>query len=115
MSPIPVIGVKCQACSGWYPEREILRFGENMTRCLKCHEKHLQALDALAGNPPKECAECHITFEELCRMTPGKVQPMYFHAKDGCYQMLCPKCDGEYTRKRRDLYGEQPVWRERGL
>jgi hypothetical protein len=109
------MGVKCQSCSHWYPERDILHMGANMTRCLKCQEKHHAALAALSGNPPKSCAECGITFEQLCALTPGQVQPMYFHSKDGCYQMLCPRCDREYMSKRRDMYGEQPVWAQLGL
>jgi uncharacterized Zn finger protein len=110
-----ILGVKCQSCSRFYPEREIMRLGESMTRCYKCHEKHLAALDVLAGNPPKACGECGITFDELANLNAGAQVPMYVHAKDGVYQLLCGACDAEYVQKRRDLYGNTAFGVSRGL
>lgn len=110
-----IIGEKCQACSRFVNPNELIRFGESMTRCHKCHEKHVAALNVLAGNPPKGCGECGITFEQLANLNGGADVPMYVHGKDGVYQLLCGACDAVYVQKRRDLYGGTRFGKSRGL
>lgn len=113
--PVIVFGEKCHYCSRLVPPSEIINFGESMKRCLKCYEKHLAALDVLAGNPPKACGECGVTFEQLADRTAGTQVGMFMHWKDGMYQLLCSKCDRAYVLQRKDLYGPTQFGKERGL
>lgn len=96
---------RCHYCSHFYPIQDIVVFAGGLMRCLKCHEKHLAALEVLAGKPVTACGECGITFEQLAEMSDGQHVPMYVHAKDGLYQVLCLRCDAVYVQKRKDLYG----------
>lgn len=86
-----------------------------MVRCWKCEQKHQAALDVLAGNPPKACGKCCLTFEELAARTQGAEVSMFLHWKDGIYQVLCRACSDLYVSQRKDLYGPTPFGRERGL
>jgi len=80
--------------------------------CRRCHEWHLQALKALAGEPPSGCQECGRSFKELEELAPGGNVRMYVHPKDGLYQILCPRCSDRYVRKRRDLVKGTPFGKE---
>jgi hypothetical protein len=78
-------------------------------------EKHREALDVVAGNPPRQCGECRVTFDELTRRSGGQEFWMALHMKDGMYQLLCQSCDVKYVIQRRDLYGGTPFGQERKL
>ena len=112
---IPIIGVKCHYCSRTVPLWQAMSFGESMVRCAQCQEKHLAALDALAGNPPPGCGECGVTFEVLAERTRGAEVGMFLHWKDGMYQLLCAACDRKYVEARKDLYGPTRFGRDRKL
>lgn len=102
---IPIIGVRCHYCSKFYPRSHVVNFGKSMVRCWKCHGAHLAALEVIAGNPPKGCGVCGVTFEALAERTAGEEVGMFMHYKDGLYQLLCSACDRVYVPKRKDLYG----------
>ena len=112
---IPIIGTRCHSCSKFYPESGLMTIGESIKRCFACQEKHEQALDVLAGNPPRSCGECGATWEEIKRRDSNPEAKMYVHMKDGVYQLLCDLCDEEYVRKRKDLYGPTRFGWERKL
>ncbi|SRR5579883_1031412 len=106
MGAIPVIGVKCHYCSKFYPKSEVVHFGEDghMHRCLKCHETHVEALDALATQKcPDRCAECRESCESIHNRT-GQAT-LFLHWKDGIYQFLCSRCARRYAEKRKDIFG----------
>lgn len=86
-----------------------------MVRCFQCQDKHNEALEVLAGNPPKGCGECGVTFEDLARRTLGEQVGMFMHWKDGMYQLLCAHCDRKYVERRKDLYGPTRFGWERKL
>jgi transcription elongation factor Elf1 len=92
-----------------------MRFGESMVRCFQCQQKHLAALDVLAGNPPEACGECGLTFAALAARTGQEHVSMFLHWKDGMYQLLCPACDRKYVEGRKDLYGPTRFGWERKL
>lgn len=102
---VPIIGERCHYCSRTVPLFELIKFGDSMVRCARCEENHIAALDVLAGNPPKACGECGVTFELLAARTLGAEVKMAVHMKDGMYQLLCSVCDEKYVRQRPDLYG----------
>ena len=102
MAPVLIIGVRCHYCSKFYPEREVIRFGESMVRCNKCTENHLKALDALCtGGCPDACMVC----EESCASIQARTgkATLYLCAKDGLYQFLCQVCMLKYASQRQDL------------
>lgn len=108
MSAIPILGVRCHYCSHFFPASLLINFGESMVRCFQCQEKHLAALEVLAGKPPQGCGECGLTFEVLAdqQSPPAETQvSMFMHWKDGMYQLLCASCDRKYVEGRKDLYG----------
>lgn len=111
-----IIGERCPSCSQFRSPQDMLRFANgNVSMCLRCYEKHSQALEVLAGAPPKGCGECGVTFEDLAARTLGDEVSMAVHIKDGIYQLLCSACDRVYVEKRRDLYALTPFGKERGL
>jgi hypothetical protein len=110
-----LIGVRCHYCSRFVAPGGAVHFGESMVRCLRCHENHLAALEVLAGDPPRGCGECRVTFEELKLRTRGAEVSMFLHMKDGIYQLLCGACDRVYVAKRVDLYGPTQFGKSRGL
>ena len=118
MSAVPIIGVRCHYCSRFFPPSQVINFGESMVRCFACQQKHLAALEVLAGNPPNACGECGLTFEVLAdqQSPPAETQvSMFMHWKDGMYQLLCARCDRQYVEGRKDLYGPTRFGRGRKL
>ena len=82
--------------------------------CLRCYTWHSKALDLLCkGIPPPGCQDCGLTFDDLADRE-GNTK-MYVHAKDGIYQILCPRCSDVYVLKRRDLYGATLFGHRKGL
>lgn len=103
----PVIGVKCHYCSRFRTAKEVMSIGTGGARmCWRCWERHNDALKALAGDVPRGCGECGVTFAALEAAAPGGNVRMFVHFKDGLYQLLCPGCSDRYERKRVDLYGD---------
>jgi hypothetical protein len=107
---VPLIRVeeRCQSCSKWRNPKEIIHMGNGGANiCWQCYEKHIDALHALAGNPPKACGECGKTWAQFRSESPdGNVQ-MSVVMKDGIYQVLCPTpCADLYVRKRADMFGD---------
>jgi transposase-like protein len=86
-----------------------------MTICYSCIDWHRKALDMLAGKPPPGCQQCGVTFAELDKTTLGGNLYMTVVPKDGVYQVLCPRCDLEYLRKRRDLVKNTMFAERRGI
>jgi transcription elongation factor Elf1 len=112
---VPIIGQKCHYCSKFFPFSQVIHFGESMVRCFQCQEKHLAALEVLAGNAPKACGECGLTFAVLAARQQGEQVSMFMHWKDGMYQLLCAACDRKYVEGRKDLYGPTRFGWERKL
>ena len=114
MSTPIIIGTRCHYCSRFYPEADLIRFGESMVRCRKCDQGHVEAMEALATNRcPDHCGECRESCESIHART-GKAT-LYLHWKDGIYQFLCAKCSEKYAEKRKDLYGPTRFGHERKL
>lgn len=114
--PAIVNTARCHYCSRFYLVGDLVAFAGGCLRCPKCWEKHLAALEVLAGKPPQACGECGVTFDQLAERTLGEHVPMYIHAKDGLYQLLCAPCDRRYVELRKDLYGPTPFgYHERKL
>lgn len=115
-APGALIGVvKCHYCSRFCARCEVVTFGESMVRCFQCQDKHVAALEVLAGKPPEGCGECGVTFAALAERTAGAQVSMFMHWKDGMYQLLCPACDRKYVEGRKDLYGPTRFGWERKL
>jgi hypothetical protein len=107
-----VITERCTYCSKGRSPKDIIHMTSGARMCLRCYHWHSHALDVLAGNPPRGCQECHITFEVLeKRSRDGNVR-MQVHVKDGIYSVLCQRCSDGYVRKRPDLYRETPFGAE---
>jgi hypothetical protein len=94
----------CRYCQNWYPASSLIKFGDGLERCEKCQERHNQALDFLAGNPPKECGMCQITFEKLQDRTPGDLVRMKVIMVDGTYVLACDPCYDAFVQASRELY-----------
>lgn len=75
-----------------------------MARCLQCEERHLAALDVLAGNQPKECGFCKVTWEQLAERHPGENVPMVVHYVEGTYVLACKACDVQVVQLTRDIF-----------
>jgi hypothetical protein len=114
-APAIIVGRQCRYCRKWYPKGDFVLFGPGLERCPKCQERHLIALDALAGNPPKECAFCHITFEKLSDKHPGERVPMVVHMIDGTYMLACQVCDIKITELTRHLFKGTMFGKARGI
>lgn len=94
----------CRYCQNWYPASSLIKFGDGLERCEKCQERHNAALEALAGNPPKECGMCQITFEWLQDQTPGDLVRMRVIMVDGTYVLACDPCYDAFVQASRELY-----------
>ena len=99
-----IIGLACNACSRFFSGNELIRIGESVLLCQKCYRDQRQVVESWA-DPPKECALCRTSFEDLIAANPGKQVSMFPHWMDGTFGMLCKPCDERYVLKRRDLYG----------
>lgn len=107
---VAIIGTRCHYCQKYYSPREILRFGESIDMCLRCHEKHVAAMEALAtGQPPKECAACNKSWLDLRDESLTENVPMYFHMDPtGAGFMLCKDCDARWILGHKEMY--RPTW-----
>lgn len=99
-----VVGVKCHYCSRFRNPKEVLRLTGGPIMCWQCWEWHQEALRMLAGQPPRGCQQCGVSFAALQERAAGGDIRMYVHAKDGIYQILCRTCSDGYVAKRADLY-----------
>lgn len=82
--------------------------------CWHCLEWHQHAMEVMAGAIPKGCQECDRSFADIARVSGDNVR-MFLHPKDGVWQVLCPPCSDSYETKRRDLYGNTPHGKAKGL
>jgi hypothetical protein len=118
MTAAVVIGTQCQYCSKFRPPGDVLTWPGGVRICLHCYEWHKKALDLMAtGGVPDGCQACCRTFEQLDALYADAAgnTPMYFHSKDGIYQILCPQCSEAYEQKRRDLYGATVYGKLKGI
>jgi len=99
-----VLAVRCHYCSHPRHPMEVLRLTGGPIMCWQCFQWHQQAMRMLAGQPPRGCQECGVTFRGLEQRVAGGDVRMYLHAKDGIYQVLCRACSDNYVPKRVDLY-----------
>jgi hypothetical protein len=97
-------GIRCNWCSKQKPCFRVHRLQSGQVICDDCLDWHFQALDLLAGKPPRGCQGCGITWEKLRDSTPGVEVRMYVVPRDGIYQLLCRACVRPYLPKRADLY-----------
>lgn len=106
------VAVHCQYCDKSKSPHRVLMLPGNVRICDNCLEWHGQAMRALAGEPPRGCQKCGITFDQLCAAEGGADIKMRLVAKDGIYQVLCGACVSEYRRKNRNFYcGTEAYWR----
>jgi len=101
-----VISRRCMDCSKQVSPAEIVRIGIAAIVCWNCYEKQKQILEGWA--PPKECALCHTSFEELAAREPSQSVSMFPHWIDGTFGMLCAPCDKAYVLKRADQFRGTP-------
>jgi hypothetical protein len=107
--PILVLS-KCRACSTFRDPREFVG-GVIVGVCWQCYERHQEALELLAGDPPKGCQVCLRTVADLEALSQREGQAdtrLVLERKDGIYQVLCLACDEKYQAARRDLYAKTP-------
>jgi hypothetical protein len=104
-----VIHPKCRRCSKHSPVEEFVAGGPLTGYCLRCYERHGEALDLLTnGTMPRGCHGCNLTMGDLMASSPGADVRVYLHLKDGIYQLLCKTCSDDYELKRADLYRQTP-------
>lgn len=92
-----IIALRCMDCSRQVSPSEVVRIGVASIICWSCYEKQKQIIEG--WQPPKECAICHTSFEDLCRREVSESVPMYPHWIDGTFGMLCARCDKAYVLK----------------
>lgn len=114
MSALPILAIQCNSCSNWVSPFEVVRIGESVIKCWTCYEKHRQIIESWE-TPPRECALCHITFDDLAKQRPGEPVSMFLHEIDGTFGFVCRTCDKDYVLKRRDLYGNTRFGWQRGV
>lgn len=104
MSAAPIIiAAKCPSCSRFVLPSEIMTFGPHVRMCRGCYEKNRKDIVIVSQqSPPKECAECHASFESLPDV--GGVVSMVLVPKDGTLQIVCQPCADRYLPKRADLF-----------
>lgn len=109
MSPSLLICEVCPYCAHSRSLNDIMPFAGTRI-CQSCYQSHLAALAVLSnGTPPKECSECHLTYQQLrdrAGLADNQSASMDCHNEDGVYRFLCRKCSREYVRKRRELYAD---------
>lgn len=88
---LPMV-IKCGSCFQFHFPSECILIGESVYRCLDCQEKHDKAIDELGKTPPRECADCHTSWDTLRSNVIGETVPMYPHWQDGGYHLLCRSC-----------------------
>lgn len=103
---VPIIGLRCHYCDNFFKRSDIFHIGESIQMCHKCHEKHMAAIEALgSAKPPKECAECNRTWEELCALEKSERVPMFFHTDAaGIGFLICKECDWKYIQGHKEMY-----------
>jgi hypothetical protein len=109
-----IIALRCMDCSKQVPPSQAVRIGESVVQCWNCYDKQKTIIESWA-HPPRECALCRTSFEELSRRTPGRTVPMYPHWIDGTFGMLCAPCDKAYVLKRADQFRDTRFGWELGL
>lgn len=91
-----LIGARCKICNRTKPFGDVRGDeGEGYT-CLYCLEWHYHALKVLAGETPRGCQVCGVTFTELRARSVNDVK-MVLLIKDGIYQVLCKTCEAHYA------------------
>jgi hypothetical protein len=115
MSTALVFPVLCNYCSLWRKPDEVTRLACGAVMCWQCRERHLEGLMALAGEPPRACHGCGVSYEVLEELSADGNVRMVVCLKDGVYQVLCPACSASYIPKRVDLVkGTAFGWRVHG-
>lgn len=65
--------------------------------CANCLANHHANLSALAGERPRACNECRVSFDDLARLDQNAA--MVVVLKDGILQLLCKQCELRFTPK----------------
>ena len=97
-----VMAVKCHYCAKFHNPRQTRLLSCRVQMCEQCEEWHLAALKMIAGDPPKGCQVCGLSYRELELIVGSKVRFVAV-PKDGIYQVLCGACADGYVVLRRDL------------
>lgn len=98
-----IIAVRCFDCGKQVTPSEMVHVGESVVQCWACYDRERAVINSWA-EPPKECALCHVDFQDLIRQCPGQPVSMFLHLIDGAYGLLCSTCDQAYVRKRLDQF-----------
>jgi len=112
-----IIGERCPYCTKFRSPLDIIRQPGNVTICLDCEQRHLEALQAMeTGNFLGQCSECGTKHDELkAQRKCGPRGEMKIHFENGKYRVLCLVCDPIYFRKRQELYGPTEFGHSIGL
>jgi len=108
-----IIALRCMDCLRQVNPREVVRIGESVVQCWDCYVKQTKVLDG--WKPPRECALCHVSFNDLCFRTIGESVPMYPHWIDGVFVMLCAPCDKKHVLAAREQFRDTRYGWELGL
>jgi hypothetical protein len=96
VSPALLIGARCKLCFKTRSFGECRGDENEGYTCLTCLDWHYHALKILAGEMPRGCQVCGLTFGELQRRSLESVR-MVVVPKDGIYQVLCKLCEAKYA------------------
>jgi hypothetical protein len=91
-----LIGARCKYCGHTRPFGEVRGDEPEGYTCLNCLDWHCHALKMLAGEIPRGCQVCGVTFRQLSARSLADVK-MVLLMKDGIYQVLCKACEGHYA------------------
>jgi len=96
------MAVQCHYCSRFRPPSETQHISAGIDICGRCQEWHEAALKMIAGEPPKGCQQCGLSYQEL-ELIVGPNVRFVAVPKDAIYQVLCGACADGYVVLRRDL------------
>jgi hypothetical protein len=94
-SPALLIGARCKYCGKTRSYGEVRGDQAEGYTCLICLDWHHHALKVLAGETPRGCQVCGVTFEQLSGRS--ATVKMILLIKDGIYQVLCKACEAHYA------------------
>jgi hypothetical protein len=92
------IKLRCNHCNREKLPTEIATGSDVRGRiCWNCLNNHHANLQALAGDRPRACNECRVSFDELGWRNPDATMVVVF--KDAVLQLLCKPCGRKYLPK----------------
>jgi hypothetical protein len=104
-----IIAATCRICGHARNPKEFV-INTTIGYCWQCYERHIRAMDILAGTRGFECGECRLNPHEALTDV-----VMRLYIKDGIYQCLCVPCGDKYEMKQRQMFAGTPYGHAKGL